>query len=368
MANKVLFIIKKRTMGYEENNVLMTDPIKPNFSYCISSGLRNSATFMVDMLVANNIEAKIVEVVDNNDIDREVTAYKPTHVIIEAFWVVPEKFDILGKLHPTVKWIVRNHSEMPFLANEGIALQWSLQYLSKPNVYLAPNSKRAFHDTLKMVEAMVSKDVARHRIIYLPNFYPVKADFSQRRPLGHTVDVGCFGAIRPLKNQLVQAIASIDFARKKHKNLNFHINIARLEDNGNATLKSIRGLFNNIDKNKYKLVEHGWLNHNDFLKLVATMDIGLQASFTESFNIVAADFVSRGVPIVVSKEIDWMPQAFWARPTDAEEIREAMESVLFGFGFWRKASYAYKSLQEYNEKSRRIWVRVFGPRSHGMFL
>lgn len=55
------------------------------------------------MLNRNGIESKVVVVIDNNCIDKEVTAFKPTHAIIEGLWVVPEKFDVLKKLHPTIK-------------------------------------------------------------------------------------------------------------------------------------------------------------------------------------------------------------------------------------------------------------------------
>ena len=355
---KLLFILKKREMTYDESTIL-TQQNTPNFAYCISSGLRNSAMFVVDMLNDNGIEAKMVEVIDNNDIDREVTQYQPTHVIIEAFWVVPEKFEILNKLHPKVQWIIRNHSEMPFLANEGVAINWSLQYLARKNVFIAPNSKRAYYDTVRMVEAAYGRDMARFKVLYLPNFYKIKEDFSKRHPLGKTINVGCFGAVRPLKNHLIQAIAAIDFAMKHDKNLKFHINIARIEDAGNNPLKNLRGLFSNLDPTRFELVEHGWLNHDDFLKLVAQMDIGLQASFTESFNIVAADFVSKGVPIVVSKEIGWIPKDFHAIETSVEDIEATMEKVLYGFGFWNKAKQALNGLKKYNEESRRIWTRDF---------
>src|SRR6516165_3286534 len=98
---RILFILKHRGFGaygcwnYSDNGGHL------------SSGLYNSVRFVVDMLNDNDIEAKMVDVIDNNCIDREVTKFKPTHVIIEAFWVVPEKFDILRPLHPKVKWIVR---------------------------------------------------------------------------------------------------------------------------------------------------------------------------------------------------------------------------------------------------------------------
>lgn len=356
--SKLLFILKKREMTLDENTTLHQD-YHPYFQYCVSSGLRNSASFVVDMLNQNGTESKLVEVVDNNAIDREVKEYRPTHVIIEAFWVVPEKFEVLQRLHPYVKWIIRNHSEMPFLASDGVALDWTLKYLTYRNVYIAPNSVKAYNDTCKIVESAYGrKHPIRKRIIYLPNFYNIKQNVVTRTPIGDTINVGCFGAIRPMKNHLVQAIAAISYAQKNNKKLKFHINVARIENQGNNVLKNLRGLFNNLGDN-YELVEHGWLQHDDFLKLIEGMDIGLQASLTESFNIVAADFVSRGIPIVVSNEIDWMPSHFYCRPTDSSDIERTMENVLFGFGFLGKAGFALRSLNKYNKRSEYIWLRYF---------
>jgi hypothetical protein len=355
---KLLFILKRREMTLEEDKTLGSEE-KPYFKYCISSGLRNSARFVVDMLNENGIEAKMVEVIDNNCIDREVHNYKPTHVIIEAFWVVPEKFEILTKLHPKVKWIIRNHSEVPFMANEGIAVDWTIRYLQYRDVYIAPNSLRCFEDTKKMVTAAYSHLKAEYKVLYLPNYYKIHQHFAKKKEIRDTLDVGCFGALRPLKNQLVQAIAAVHYAQRNNKRLRFHINVARIEDNGNNVLKNIRGLFNNLDKTRFQLVEHGWLDHKDFLKLISTMDIGLQTSFTETFNIVAADFVSQGVPIVVSSEVEWMPKTFVANHTDSEAIVDKMEDVLYGFYFWKKNKCALSALKDYNKKSVKVWRNEF---------
>jgi hypothetical protein len=355
--SKLLFILKKRTMTPEESS--HAPGTQAGNSYNLSSGLRNSANFVVEMLNENGVQAKLVEVIDNNCIDREVTAYQPSHVIIEAFWVVPEKFAELSRLHPNVKWIVRNHSEMPFLANEGIAIDWTLKYLEQPSVFIAPNSKRAFYDTVRMVSAVHGGDVSSSKVVYLPNYYPVKRRTVGREVIGETIDIGCFGAIRPLKNHMVQAIAAVEYAKKHKKKLNFHINVARIEDEGNTVLKSLRGYFSNLDSNKYALVEHGWLKHEDFVELVQQMDIGLQCSFTESFNIVAADFVVSGVPIVVSKEIFWMPEHYYAEATDSNDIVRSMERVLKGFKVFRKAELARKALENYNKESLNIWTSSF---------
>jgi hypothetical protein len=356
--SKLLFILKKREMPADESTVLNQE-YRPYFQYCMSSGLRNSAMFVVDMLNQNGLDSKLVEVVDNNAIDREVRAYQPTHVIIEAFWVVPEKFEVLQRLHPHVKWIIRNHSEMPFLASDGVALDWTLKYMAYRNVYIAPNSVKAYNDTCKIVESAYGrKHQSRRKVLYLPNFYNIKQEMVKKKAVSDTINVGCFGAIRPMKNHLVQAIAAISYAQKNNKKLRFHINVARIENQGSNVLKNLRGLFTNLGDN-YELVEHGWLQHDEFLKLIEEMDIGLQASLSESFNIVAADFVSRGIPIIVSNEIDWLPSHFWCKPTDSDDIERTMENVLFGFGFLSKAGFALRSLIQYNKKAERIWIQQF---------
>lgn len=90
MQRRVLFICKKN------NNYGFVSYSKKN------SGLFNSTRFIVEALVARGIDAGIVEVTDNNDIDREVTQFKADIVVIEALWVVPEKFLVLQKLHTNV--------------------------------------------------------------------------------------------------------------------------------------------------------------------------------------------------------------------------------------------------------------------------
>ena len=115
---KVLFILKRRS----DYNAIEHSNIK------LSTGLYNSAEYMNTMLNESGIESHIVVVVDNNCIDREVTKYNPTHVVIEALWVVPDKFEVLHKLHPKVNWIIRLHSEIPFIANEGMAIDWLFKY------------------------------------------------------------------------------------------------------------------------------------------------------------------------------------------------------------------------------------------------
>jgi hypothetical protein len=323
---------------------------------------------MTKMLDELMIENKLVHVVDNNCIDREVHQYKPTHVIIEAFWVVPSKFEVLKKLHPTVTWVVRNHSKPAFLANEGGMIGWAIDYM-RAGVTVASNSVEATRD-LKILAEAARADTRLS--IYLPNYYQSVHPFQTKRSVlwakllralgineGHRwvkyINVGCFGAVRPMKNHLMQAIAAIEVANSLNVKLKFWINGNRVEGKGEAFLRSIRELFNRYPE--HELHELGWLCHDDFLKVVRRMDVVLQVSNSETFNIVAADAVANGVPVVGSDEIPWLDREYVADPGCVFSISEKILRV------WQnsrkkllQADQLY-DLRKYTEHTKELWTR-----------
>ena len=343
---KVLFILKSREDPYS----------KGDSKKQLSSGLFNSANFCNDYLnTVDDIESKLVHVIDNNCIDKEVTLYRPDIVIIEAYWVVPEKFDILQKLHPNVKWVIRNHSEVSFLANEGIAFDWSIRYISYKNVYLSCNSKQTCEDficILKNVYTFLSDEDIRNRIIYLPNVY-----FSKNHELNNKditrLDISCFGAIRPLKNHVVQLVAALRLANYLKLPLYFHINDGRIELKGDAILKNIQAIFNHSTKNK--LVEHNWMDHSEFKEEIKKIDLGLQVSFTETFNIVAADHVSSGVPVVVSNNVPWLRGLFQHFENNSTLIFFKM-LIVYKFK-WVFLKFQQFRLNRWNIMSKKLWIK-----------
>lgn len=343
---KVLFILKLRNQ-YGDTKTLLKH-----------SGLFNSATFVHEMLLNNGYESNLVQVVDNNEIDKMVTMHKPDVVIIEALWVVPEKFEVLRKLHPKVKWIVRLHSELPFLANEGIAIDWINKCIVQPNVFVSANSERAQHDLSKYLQSWTKGKYA-DKLVFLPNYYPTSKNAIGARNLtkGDTINIGCFGAIRPMKNHLLQAAAAVQYAERHGLKCNFHINSGRVEARGEEVLKNLRAFFEPLN-GKHALVEHGWLNRDEFLALVKTMDIGLQVSLSESFNIVSADFVSQDTPIVTSDEVSWMPAFFTAESTDSESIVRAIDRTLFYDRHFIWTEWQWRALKKYVTQSKRVWLHT----------
>lgn len=317
-------------------------------TYGITSGLFNSASFVVSFLTTKGYEAQLSPVMDANGIDRVVTQYDPDIVIIEALWVPPAKFQELLSIprHKKRKWIVRIHSKAPFLANEGLATRWIHQYtqVSSGTVYIAPN-------TLELTQQL-STAFPDGEFIFLPNIYfPKRFIPSHKERDPHRVHVGCFGAIRPMKNTYQQALAAIAFAELEGKLLSFHINGTRVEQRGENVLRNLRALF---EDSPHELVEHRWYHHEDFLEVASKMDIGMQVSFSESFNIVTADMVTAGVPVIASDDIEWMPWLLKVSPTKHNwMVRKARIAYMVP----QLAKFLQKArLKIYNLRSKIIWL------------
>ena len=346
-----LFILKRRE-DYSENI--------PNFNdYTVVTGMYNSSKFVSDMLKRNGIKSKVEVVIDNNCIDRVVSRFRPTHVFIEGFWVVPEKFDVLKRLHPGVKWIIRCHSELPFLAQEGIAMKWVKGYLSR-DVSISGNSKR-INDELQLLASAMGYKSDNSFIPLLPNQYPNYFDYLvTERPITSPINVACFGAVRPLKNHLLQAVAAIKFAKDHKVKLNFHINSNRIESGGSNTLKNLRELFEGLP-DQYNLVEHPWLPRPEFIQLLNQMTILLQVSFSETFNIVTADALSAGIPVVVSNEISWVNSPK-ANPTSVNDIVEKMEYIIHRSKKCVESD--RRGLLDYLEMSKNYWLTYL----HGKYM
>jgi glycosyltransferase involved in cell wall biosynthesis len=314
--------------------------VKPFHDYdgkhYVSYGLQNSARFVVEMLKAEGHRAKLVEAVDGNSIDALVTKHNPTRVVLEAIWVTPAKMRQLQKLHPKIRWTVRVHSETPFLANEGSAVGWIAEYLSQ-GISVGFNS----------LSTALDFDVFG-TCTYLPNYYPLRKP-RKCKPSAEVLDVGCFGAIRPMKNQLIQAIAAVKFARKEGKRLVLHMNGSRKEQGGDNNLKNIEAL---IAATGQTLVIHKWIDHDEFLELVAEMNICLQVSLSESFNITSADAASMGVPLVGSSAISWLPHRSRAQVHSADNIAELM-----GRANAATVAVNYDALETYLRSSVEAWKR-----------
>jgi len=155
----LLFLLKRRDTHWNPSDQYASE---------LSSGLLNSVRFITKMIEKSFgfCQPHLEQVADGNGVDRVVAQIRPQVVIIEALWVTPEKLSELCRLHPDVKWVIRLHSEVPFLANEGIAMDWLNRYVQvSDRVLIAANSHRAARELSQLL----------HRnVLHLPNCYEIE--------------------------------------------------------------------------------------------------------------------------------------------------------------------------------------------------
>lgn len=261
-----------------------------------NNSLAVSAKMIVDMLQHQGHPAGLAEAKNENFVQGLVDEFKATTVVIEAIWITPAKMHDLQEKNKGVRWVVRINSEVPFLAAEGNSIDWIHHYL-RLGVTVAFNSESALRDF------QVFAKVEPGKMVWLPNYYPPQKVLP---PGGHSthIKIGCFGAIRQLKNQLLQAFAAVKYGALQGRPISFYMNQGKVEPGNEGIIPAVRSV---LALTGNELILNPWLGHEDFIKLIRSMDIGMQVSFTESFSMVSADFVSVGVPLIGSKAVRWLP-------------------------------------------------------------
>jgi hypothetical protein len=230
----------------------------------------------------------------------------------------------------------------------------------KQGVTIASNSPEAYHDMGALADVF---DLPHGLSAYLPNYYSCekpKLNWCQVihgakvNPENNVLHVGCFGAIRPLKNHVHQALAALKYAHQTGKTLFFHINASRVEGSAGPILRCLRSVFSHHPE--HQLIEAPWMSHADFLDYSANMDVVMQVSMSETFNIVAADAVARGIPTLVSSEVPWSHAVQRANPHDVEDIVDSLERVMHlahhGVAQYLQA----RSLWRYSQRSKQILI------------
>ncbi len=85
----------------------------------------------------------------------------------------------------------------------------------------------------------------------------------------------------------------------------------------------------------------------------------MQVSYSETFNIVTADFVNNNIPVVVSPEIFWVADLYKADPNSVDSIQTKLEWAWF-FGDWKISKFFNKTkLKIYNHNSKVAWLDLF---------
>lgn len=263
------------------------------------------------------IRTDVWPVISAADLRAKLLAAPVDQVIISAPWIPTLELQALALEFPDIEFAVNCHSNVGFLQADrnGVKLVRECMELEQGthNVHLAGNSRRFCAWIKEAFGAPCS---------FLPNLYFLDGHTSPQfvhKALGSgPLRCGVFGATRPLKNLMSAAGAALEIARSFRVPLELWVSAGRSEGGGELVLATVNEMLSGLPG--VSVVMNGWQTWPAFRKTIAHMNLLLQPSYTESFNMVTADGAAEGVPSVVSEAIDWAPEDWKADVDDVLQI------------------------------------------------
>jgi hypothetical protein len=273
---------------------------------------------------------------------------RPTHVVISALWLTTAEVEALAFEFPEVSFSLLSHSNVGFLSADPHAIRLLREaadlQLSLSNVSIAGNSKK-FTDWATEAWGVP--------VAWLPNLYHFEESFPRQVSVWHgdAIRLGLPGMNRVLKNFISSAAAAVELAARLRVPVELHVSTGQGGD-----FRALREMTENVPN--LRLVEAGWLSFAAFRRYLRSLHLVLQVSFTESFNMVAADAIAEGVPVVASDAIDWLPRWFQARADEPRDIARVAEYLLRD----PKAPHdGREALDDYVERGVVAWTRFLCP-------
>ncbi|MEO7731237.1 MAG: glycosyltransferase [Kofleriaceae bacterium] len=275
---------------------------------------------------------------------------RPTHVILAAPWIATSDVAALAAQFPEVVFVVVSHSSVGFLAADAHAIKLLREtadlQLATHNVFVGGNSKK-FTSWATVVWGV--------NAVFLPNLYCTDETFPEhdRHWDGGALRLGMFGANRPLKNFLSGAAGAVELARRLRVPVELLLSSGRNEGGNFRALEEMTEGISNL-----RVTQTGWLPWPEFRRLVRTIDLVLQPSYTETFNVVSADGIAEGVPVVATDAIDWVPKWWQAEADEPLDIARVAERLLRDP---RAARDGRQALHAYVRRGLVAWSRFICP-------
>lgn len=338
-------------MNLTNERVIITYKNFPMSHHVSHIGLGVSALNTAKVLRQSNINADVWAIMGAASLAERIkqatlNGQRPTHVTIAAPWIPTLDLQMLVFANTDIKFVVTCHSNVGFLQADPMGVKLFRDCLALErgslNFSAAGNSKKFCNWVI---------DSYGSQCLYLPNLYHLDRGFPTSRPIYScgTLRIGAFGAIRPLKNLMTAGGAILEVANDLHEDVEMHINVGRI-DGGGVVLRSLDEMFRGIPR--IKLVKHEWMQWPEFRRLIRSMNLILQISYTESFNMVTADAAAESIPCVVSDAVDWAPNSWKVETDDALLVSRKIKYILGD----RNAGFdGFVALQKHNEEGLRAW-------------
>jgi glycosyltransferase involved in cell wall biosynthesis len=336
---KVVIVYKKAKSASDPN-------IKNPYN---AGGLATNALHSVAVLNELGVNTHLLQVGEFADITTYLNENMGvTHMIIEAIWITVTQLKELGEAFPETQVVVRAHSKMGFLQVEpdAITVMRKIIDLNKvlKNVHFGSNN-------IEFAEAIRE---AYGSCVYLPNLYDV-AGAPVAKKKSDRLSIASFGASRLLKLHPSAALAALQIAKRLGRGLDFYINVDKTPG-GESVRRSIKNLLQG--EPNVTLIEVGWQDSETFKKTIASMDLVIQLSATETFCMVAADAIASGVPVVGSPSIQWLPEAYRA---DADHTTTVANAGVYALTKPKLAVRAESNaLLDYLAHAEAVWLKFVG--------
>ena len=324
-------------------------------------GLRITADYTAKTLRQNGIWAESWGANTSQDIATKIRNHNQislarkdvplSHVVISAPWVASKDISGLAQEFSEVNFVTVSHSSVGFLSADPNAIkilrETSDLQMTTHNVFVGGNCRK-FTDWATSAWGV--------NVVCLPNLYCTSENFTNRVRNwreGDTLRIGLFGANRPLKNHVSGAAGVADLAARLGTPIELFISSGRDEGGSTQAIKEITSGIPNL-----KVTYTGWLTWPDFRRLLRTLDLVFQVSHTESFNVVTADSISEGVPVVVGPAINWAPKDWVANPDEPCDISLVAERLLRDKTTTHRG---HKALAEYIDGALVTWKKFLCP-------
>lgn len=329
-----------------------------DFAYWVgysSVGLNVTAITTAEELNRVGIPAQVIGVRHNVDLFHALckiqNSDKPlTNVVIMAPWISPRDLESLLKFFPKLNFAVQAHTNVGALHGDfrgtGNLRNYMDLTFEYQNLRVAGNSPRF----VKWAASTFDMPVW-----LLPNLYPIGEKITRKVCTTGLINIGAFGAIRSEKNFVTAVAAGLLMQKKLDCAVQFHINSGG-DTSSKPVLDCIRQMTEGVPG--FSVIVHPWMPWDKFRALVKRMDLLLQPSYTESFNMVTADGIVQGVPSVVSPAITWAPYDWKADSDDAYEIAETGLWLLEHHNHAREQG--YRALEIHDAIGVRFWKEFLG--------
>lgn len=284
-------------------------------------GFGMAAINTAKVLRREGVSAEVWPALNAADLRNRLRIAPQKHVILSETLIAPDEMEALCRDFPQTRFAVNCHADIGFSQTDrkNETLIRKVIGLGVPNIRLA-GSSRQFCESVK-AEFGAACD-------YLPNLYWMQNNHRcpQRSFHGGTLRIGMFGAVKPLKSLVSAAGAALQIARNLRAPLELWLSAGRAEGGGEAVLAAAREALQNAPDVKF--VMSIWASWEKFRRTVGGMHLLLQPNCNEAFNIVTADGIAEGIPSVVSRATNWMPESWKAQEDDTMNMAQVGQQLL----------------------------------------